>query len=258
MRSIRSPGRNARSPANSLPSPERVERYRPTRPSCGRGEAPVSNTPGTGRVTNERGVVTVDQRYAAHGETATTWTRSIVRTPHRVDRTGSSIEAWPPSADAVTTPLLGRVSTQVSWSSTATARSTSADPSIEPRHTVASPSRSVVWPSESSKVGAVDGLVTADQAVMTANGVATTSRSGRRQIRAITIRTTETTNARKNAAVGCHGDGAGDGAAEGAGDGAADGAGDGDDIEVSPGRWSAPTATAPAPTRAPCRPRSAR
>ncbi len=121
----------------------------------------------------------------------------------------------PASPDAVTTPLLGRVSSQASRSRAATARSTSWTPATVPRHTVASPSRTVVCPTASSNVGGCVGLVSLDQAAAIAKGVAITSRSGRRQISAIETSTTLTVIMRSSAAVGSHGDaGAGSGIAQ--------------------------------------------
>ena len=148
--------------------------------------------------------VCVDQRNPAHGLTATTDTVSTGRRPHRVERSPIAELAAPSVAAAVTAPLDGRVFIhRVGWSE-ATAMSNSPPPEKSPCHVVASPSRIVECPSRSSNVGGDEGRVSNDHTVTTASGVAITSRSGRRAIKANMRTTTAPTAERKYATLGRH------------------------------------------------------
>ncbi len=204
MRRIRSPAWNGRTPENSLPSPDRLERCRPISPSLGWVDALTSNSAGSGSVVNGCLAVMVDQRNAAHGVAANTCTGSTGRIPHRVERTRISRFAEPLTAPAVTTPPAGTVSIHGASSSAATTRSNSATPENAPCQVVASPSRIVGCATLSTKSGEAPGRVMSDHAVTIASGAAITRRSGRRQMSANAIIAVAPTAARKYATVGCH------------------------------------------------------
>ena len=103
----------------------------------------------------------------------------------------------PSMAAAVATPLDGRASTHAAGVTTATAMSSIGSSDTSPCQVVASPSRIVGCASRSSNVGARLGLVSNDQTVTIAIGVAITRRSGRRQTSAIAVSTTAPTDARR-------------------------------------------------------------
>ena len=140
------------------------------RPSEGRADACASKSAGSGSVVRGRRAVTVDQTNDAHALAAATRTGSRGRVPHRVERRPMSRPAAPPTAETVTTPLVGWLSTHGASSSAATAKSISATPEIAPRHAVASPSRTVGCSTPSSKIGVALGRVHTDQAVMRGEG----------------------------------------------------------------------------------------
>ncbi len=144
MRRIRSPARNGRIPANSLPSPPRLERCSPIRPSLGRVEALTSNErrerQRRQRMSRRDGRPT--ERCPRAWRPRREWARSAG------SPTVSTAPGGPGGPNHRRRRLRRRHRRGFVWihgaaSSSATARSSSATPETAPCQVVASPSRIV-------------------------------------------------------------------------------------------------------------------
>ena len=91
IRRNRSPVRNGRTPASSVPSPGRRDRCSPTSPA-GRGTESIASKPSrNGNVVTASGSADVTWiRYAPSADVAATVGRSNARRPHRFDRSPTS------------------------------------------------------------------------------------------------------------------------------------------------------------------------